>query len=183
MSESLSFFVAMKPKQKGNSKRIVKFGKRFSLIGDEKARQAEQTLTALLLPHRPPEPFRGPVRLDVTFVFPVAESWPAWKKQAAHDGRLRHVSTPDRGNCLKLVEDAMNGLFYVDDSQVVDGRVEKEYGPRPGYQITLTPLLQAEKPVLAKCARAGCRRKVDHVTSHYCSVACQEADEPPALTS
>lgn len=178
MAESIRFFLASKVSVKGNSRKIVKFGKRFSLIGGDKARAAEQTLVARLLEHRPPEPFTGPVRLDVAFVRKIPDGWPQWKRAAALDGSFWPITRPDRGNALKLIEDAMSGLFYADDAQVVDGSVTKRYGSAEGYQIVLTPLDQATRPVLERCARPGCKKRCDHATSHYCSVACQEADEP-----
>lgn len=151
----IEFFLPSKVAVKGNSKRIVKFGSRLALIGDEKARRAEETLVARLMEFRPAEPFAGPVRLTVTFVMGIAASWPRWKQQAALEGRLWPTSRPDRGNALKLIEDAMNGLFFVDDSQVVDGPVTKVYGQIPGYRIRLEELPQATKESEAARAKAA----------------------------
>ena len=40
---------------------------------------------------------------------------------------LHHVKTPDLDNLVKFVLDAMNKVFYVDDSQVTEIITTKEY--------------------------------------------------------
>lgn len=145
-SPPLSFFVAMTCKPKGNAKKIARFGKHFALRNDDKVVAAQESLTARLLEHRPPAPFAGPVRLSVAFVVDVPEGWAAWKRAAALEGRLWPTSRPDRGNLLKMIEDAMEGTFYLNDSQVVAGPVDKVYGPVAGYRVTIEELPQATKP-------------------------------------
>lgn len=70
-----------------------------------------------------------PVIVNVDFVFAIpAKARATVRKPAqyvAGDACMRRV---DRGNLLKLVEDAMQGIVYVDDSQIVDGRVRKLWG-------------------------------------------------------
>lgn len=64
------------------------------------------------------KPTADPVRLDVVAYFRPADSWPAWKKQAALQGLIAHTAKPDTDNIIKIVKDAMNGVLYVDDSRV-----------------------------------------------------------------
>lgn len=142
----LVFFLPQRPKSKGNSKKIVRFGARLGLIGSKPAREAEASLFELARPFAPLTPIAGPVRLDVAFVTAYPKG-PAWKRQAAIDGRLYPDRRPDRGNLLKLAEDALEKAgFYEDDARVVSGLVEKVYGPEAGYRISLTRLVQAEAP-------------------------------------
>lgn len=136
----MKFFVAAIPGVKGNSKRVVKKGGRPSLIGDPLARKRERELVALLAEFRPSAPLDGPLRLDVTFVMPIPSSFPKWKRAAALAGDVYPTRRPDRGNILKLVEDAMEGVFYRDDAQIVRGEVRKAYGDAPGYLIELEQL-------------------------------------------
>lgn len=134
----------MMPRRK-NRLRIVKIGRFSKLAPDEDGKQAQETLAARVVEHRPPVPFAGPVRLDVTFVMPIPKGWPAWKHAAALGGRVYPTSRPDRGNLLKLLEDALKGLFYADDSLVVGGDVAKRYGDVPGYRIVLEELSEATR--------------------------------------
>ena len=84
------------------------------------------------------EPLRGAVRLDVRQYFPIPVSWPKQKRQDALNGGLAHTVKPDADNVYKSVADALNGVAYVDDVQVVSGGFTKRYSERPRVEITVT---------------------------------------------
>jgi len=142
----LEFFVAQRPRQKGNSKRLIRVGRarRWMLVPRTDDKVAEDALAARVQAFRPPAPLFGPVRLDVTFCMPVPRSWPLRRREAALAGRELPAVRPDRGNLLKLVEDALEGPFYVDDGQIVAGEVAKVYAEIPGYRIRLGSLPEAQ---------------------------------------
>jgi Holliday junction resolvase RusA-like endonuclease len=50
-------------------------------------------------------------------------------------GAIRPTSRPDGDNLLKLYSDALNGLAYHDDSQIVSATVEKWYSIEPRVEI------------------------------------------------
>jgi Holliday junction resolvase RusA-like endonuclease len=52
-------------------------------------------------------------------------------------GEIAHTSRPDLDNCQKAIEDAMNGIAYVDDVQIVHGVQEKLYAEIPGVDVVL----------------------------------------------
>jgi Holliday junction resolvase RusA-like endonuclease len=60
----------------------------------------------------------GPLRIDVMAVF-------------AHEPTHK----PDADNILKACMDAMQGVVFRDDAHVVDARVVKVQGSRPGLRI------------------------------------------------
>lgn len=142
---TLRFFVAQLPKKKNNLKPF-RLGNHVRMHYPKETKQAQDTLAARVLEHKPATPFMGPVRLAVIFVLPVPATAAAWKKIAALEGRVYPWKRPDRGNLLKLFEDALAGPFYLDDAQVVDGNVGKRYGEVPGYWVTIEPLEEAEAP-------------------------------------
>ncbi len=86
------------------------------------------------------EPFRGPLRVDFDFVMPRIKSHfrasGALKEQAPR----WHVVKPDRTKLTRSTEDALTGIIWADDSQIVAGSVTKEYGAVPGARITVTQL-------------------------------------------
>lgn len=49
------------------------------------------------------------------------------------------IGKPDRGKLLRCIEDALAGIVYVDDAQVVDGKVTKVYG-QPGASLWISRL-------------------------------------------
>lgn len=88
----------------------------------------------------------GPVKLTLFLWVSIPTSWPKWRQEAARRGEVMPISRPDRTNFQKLVEDALNGLAFEDDSQVVDGVTKKRYAPdSPGVVAVVTPL--PENPV------------------------------------
>lgn len=138
MSDTLSFFIPIAPGVKGNSKRIVRCGARLMLIGRAKDREREQSVVAWARRYAPAAPLVGPLRLDVAFVLEPPRSWSASKRARALAGDIAPAVQPDRGNYLKLVEDALEKAgFYPNDGQIVAGDVVKRYGDRAGYEIRL----------------------------------------------
>lgn len=66
--------------------------------------------------------FQGPVAMDVTFELPRPVSLP--KKVTAH------TKKPDLSKLLRSTEDALTGVVWRDDSQLVEIRLRKRYaGP------------------------------------------------------
>jgi len=54
------------------------------------------------------------------------------------DGRIRPTKKPDTDNIAKTIGDALNGLWYKDDSAIVSERVEKWYGERAEVNVYVT---------------------------------------------
>lgn len=87
-----------------------------------------------------PIPRDRPVAMSITVIVPIPASAPKRKRELMIAGNIRPTSRPDWDNYGKIVSDALNGLFFTDDSQVVDGSVHKYYGESPGLNITFEVL-------------------------------------------
>lgn len=127
----------------------------FSILGDPKSQKRHRTYTrgkgGRMLPfakqvdpskgdkadfiaqarqHAPESPLEGPLQLRVIFFFPRPKGHYGTGKNA---GKLKgsapmyHTSKPDCDNCVKLVKDAMSGVFYRDDAQVCTLIARKVY--------------------------------------------------------
>jgi len=83
-------------------------------------------------------PLQGPLMLRVYIAFPIPASWPTWKKQLALQGEIQHTTKPDSDNVLKAAKDAMNGIVWIDDCQVVRTHIEKYYSEIPHVTIQAT---------------------------------------------
>lgn len=68
-------------------------------------------------------PLQGRVQIDLLFLFPRPQRL-IWKKRPMP--RCEHVTKPDRDNLDKATLDALKGLLFVDDCQVV-GSIDKLY--------------------------------------------------------
>ena len=50
---------------------------------------------------------------------------------------VHHVKKPDADNLAKAIKDAMRGVVYKDDSQIVELIVRKQYGDPPRVVIAV----------------------------------------------
>jgi Holliday junction resolvase RusA-like endonuclease len=55
-------------------------------------------------------------------------------------GRIRPTKRPDVSNVIKIIEDALNGLAYRDDSQIVRVVGEKYYSDSPRVEVEICSL-------------------------------------------
>ena len=75
-----------------------------------------------------------PIELSVKAFYPVPQVFNKEKKQQAITNRIRPMTKPDTDNILKVVLDALNGVAYYDDKQVISIVCEKWYAER-GYLL------------------------------------------------
>ena len=74
-----------------------------------------------------------PVSLTLRFVTKARpSSWPSWRRYP--------TSKPDTSKLARAVEDALEGVLYADDKQVVDLHAFKRVGPHPGVFVILEVL-------------------------------------------
>lgn len=83
------------------------------------------------------------IRLEVVFLFHRPKGHYNNKGELKKSARAHHTVKPDRTKLLRAVEDALTGLIWWDDSQVVCGPTTKRYcetGEAQGAKITITEL-------------------------------------------
>lgn len=69
--------------------------------------------------------------INIEFGMPIPKSTPKSRKQAMSEGIVRHIKKPDIDNLTKSVLDALNGVAWEDDSQIVRLTASKEYSEEP----------------------------------------------------
>lgn len=85
-------------------------------------------------------PWTGPLLLHVTAFFAIPKSTAKKRVAEMESERVWYPHRIDGDNLWKIIADALNGLAYMDDGQLVDGRVLKYYSPRPRVEIELEEL-------------------------------------------
>lgn len=88
------------------------------------------------------EPFDTPMQLQLSAYYPIPKSWSKKKRQQAIDGDLHPQVKPDLDNVLKAVLDAINGVVYVDDSQVINMVATKRYSTDARIEVYLHEVLK-----------------------------------------
>ena len=82
------------------------------------------------------EPLRGALWCNVIFYMPIPKST-SQKRRKELTGAFVTKKTGDIDNLLKAVTDAMIGIVYVDDCQIVRIIAEKKYDENPRAEILI----------------------------------------------
>jgi Holliday junction resolvase RusA-like endonuclease len=85
-------------------------------------------------------PWTGPLLMHVTAFFAIPKSTSKKRMAEMESERVWYPHRIDGDNLWKIIADAMNGIAYVDDGQLVDGRVLKYYSRRPRVEIEVEEL-------------------------------------------
>lgn len=79
----------------------------------------------------------GPLKMRISAWYSIPRSASKRKQQAMTGGLIRPTKRPDLDNCAKSICDALNGLAYRDDSQIVTLIVEKWFGEEPRVDVEI----------------------------------------------
>jgi len=82
-----------------------------------------------------------PMSLRVVAHHPIPVSWSKRKQQQALAGELV-PGKPDLDNVAKAVLDALNGVIYLDDKQVIKLVAEKKYSFDPRVEVYVHEVLK-----------------------------------------
>jgi Holliday junction resolvase RusA-like endonuclease len=136
----IEFFVPGQPTAKGRARhRVVrtKAGREFVQTYTPLQTASYENLVRLAaqeaMAGRPP--LQGAVELQLRLDMSVPASWSRKKRLTALAGYVRPTTKPDCSNVLKAIEDAMNGIVWVDDVQAVEVRISKRYAEKPGATV------------------------------------------------
>ena len=86
------------------------------------------------------KPIQGAIKAEIEVFMPIAKSDSKKQKEAKLSGKIRPTVKPDNDNIAKSVLDALNGLAYIDDKQIVELKVDKYYGVEPYVNVKLVEL-------------------------------------------
>lgn len=76
-----------------------------------------------------------PVSLYILATYPIPKNFPKKKKEMCLEEEIYPCVKPDMDNIVKIVLDALNGVAYDDDKQVVQLLARKIYGVKPKLDI------------------------------------------------
>jgi Holliday junction resolvase RusA-like endonuclease len=102
--------------------RTVNYEKYVAAIASDRMQELKQA------------PTTGPCSVHIVARMEIPKSWPK-KKQAQAENHEISPGKPDLDNIAKTVLDALNGICYEDDAQVVILSVTKCYSCEPGVMV------------------------------------------------
>lgn len=82
-------------------------------------------------------PYEGIVKMTTVIYFPIPKSASKKKREQMLVGEIRPLVKPDCSNVVKSIEDALNGIAYIDDSQIVYSTQTKYYSETPEVRVVM----------------------------------------------
>lgn len=82
----------------------------------------------------------GPLSVFIVAFVPIPASFSKKQKAAAVAGELFPEVKPDNDNIEKIVFDALNGIAYKDDIQIVNSSTVKRFDSDPRIEVTVRRL-------------------------------------------
>ncbi|MCI9273995.1 MAG: RusA family crossover junction endodeoxyribonuclease [Clostridiales bacterium] len=78
-----------------------------------------------------------PLKMIIEAVFPIPKSKSNRIKSEMLAGWIVPTKKPDCDNIIKIICDALNGIAYGDDAQIVDVSIRKIYGSEPRVEVRI----------------------------------------------
>lgn len=84
------------------------------------------------------KPIEGRINITIWAYFEVPKSTSKKKELEMLSGQISPVKKPDWDNIGKIISDALNKFAFLDDAQIVDARVVKEYSKTPKVIVKIS---------------------------------------------
>lgn len=126
------------PQTKGSTKAFMRPGMRFPVVTNDNTKNKAWAGTVAEVAQRVKvsigalAPMEGPLCIRLSFYLPRPKSIP---KRVAYP-----TKRPDLDKMVRSVKDALTGVLYRDDSQIVSIVADKEYSEEPGVHVSLEVL-------------------------------------------
>ena len=134
--DPISFTVYGEPVAQGRPRFTTVAGHAMAYDPKE-SRDYKQCVRLAALEVRPEKPLEGALSLAVTVYKSMPKSMSKKKAAQAIAGDLRPTTRPDLDNLIKGIKDAIKGIIWKDDSQVVNIYAAKWYGEVPRVEISV----------------------------------------------
>lgn len=129
------FAVPGEPTGKGRP-RVVRQGAFTRAYTPEKTAMYEN-LVKLEYQRAGGEMMEGQLRMTITAHYGLPKSVSKVKRERMLKGEIRPIKKPDADNVCKVICDALNGIAYHDDSQIVHLSISKWYDDEPSVVVEI----------------------------------------------
>jgi len=134
--EAQTFTIQGIPKAQGRPK-FFRRGNFTGAYDPKDSRQYKDNVAAQIVAQGPRLfPRESPLLLTVSFFLPRPKGH-FGARGLKPSAPKEHTGKPDLDNMVKAIKDALKGIVWVDDSQVVSMWAYKHYGETPGVQFSV----------------------------------------------
>ncbi len=138
-AQTIAFFVPGLPVGKGRPKATTINGRARMYTPAKTASYEGKVAMAATQAMAGCPPIECPAVICLDVHLPIARSWSKKAKAAALADLAPPARKPDADNVLKAICDAINGIVWIDDVQVVDVVMRKRYRDVPGVYVEIEP--------------------------------------------
>ena len=137
-----------KPLKRHRSRAVQTKTGKFFIHNYDPSINEKNNFIAKCLEFKPEQPITAPIVLDIHFYLRRPKSHFRTGKNA---GKLKdnapffHTKKPDLDNLIKFVKDALNGIFWLDDSQIFYIKAVKSYTHEEIGSYTEIKMSEVEK--------------------------------------
>ena len=139
MEKRLSITIIPKPKERP---RAAMIGGHARIFTPKTTEAYEKEIRAAWIRANGEKPEEGPLRARIYFGLPIPKSETKANKLQMLQRKVFPTKKPDLDNLAKAVLDALNGVAYKDDCQIVTMLSKKNYSETPYVKV----ILEEEKP-------------------------------------
>jgi Holliday junction resolvase RusA-like endonuclease len=137
------------PRPGGSKRAFYRPGMKHAVITEDCKRSKDwrQDVKAAALAAWSGPPLTTPLRMDVRFIVPRPQSHYRTGRRAAEireSAPYYCTKRPDATKLMRSTEDALTGILWRDDSQVVYQTAQKVYGEQPGAEICVGEMLETK---------------------------------------
>ena len=136
----ITFSAAGEPRGKGRPRVFVQAGRAIATT-DPRTREYEASLRRIAVDVMGArEPLEGPLSLSLRFRLSPPASMTKRQRAAVLAGEQPYFGRIDVDNCAKAIADALNGVCWRDDKQIVRLFATKVAHERPGVDVRVESL-------------------------------------------
>ena len=138
---SLKFTVKGDPVPQGRP-RATRIGNKITMYDPKKSRDYKKLVSTSVDSQYKGEPLQNALEMTIDIYRFIPKSTTKKNRGLIENNLYRPIVKPDVTNIAKGVEDALNGILYKDDSQIVDLRIRKYYSDNPRIEIEVKELCE-----------------------------------------
>lgn len=139
---SVQFSIRGKPMAKARP-RACRIGKGVRVYDPQQKEKIEAAV--IIQEHALEKPFEGAVAVNIDAYFAIPKSVSKKKREAMIEDEIMPTKKPDIDNIFKFYSDAMSGIIFDDDKQIVEAYVVKMYSETPSVWIEVRELEDFEE--------------------------------------
>lgn len=136
----ITFLIPGSPQGKARARTYYNANlKRTITMTPDKTANYENLIKLSFIQQKPAEfeQLSGELRMEIKAFYQVPKSASKKVKQFMLEGHTRPTKKPDADNVIKVIADALNGIAYYDDRQIVELSISKHYSEIPRVVVTL----------------------------------------------